>query len=167
MGLKKKTSKFLNVALRRSFLYLSAPKVRKILDQILADKLEEPSEENPLEKDSLTAKPKSLPNPPQPSAISIFEPLEKEETPLSDFMLDFEDELFTEYGNTSNYYSVRKPQEPKKSSLHKEPLDPSEEAFLKRTTKELVSIISNEWLEESDLSSDVIRLDSPSTLIHC
>jgi hypothetical protein len=64
-------------------------------------------------------------------------------------MLDFEDELFTEYGNTLNYYLVRKPQEPKKSSLHKEPLDLSEKAFLKRTTKELVSIISNEWLEES------------------
>ena len=28
-------------------------------------------------------------------------------------------------------------------------------------------IISNEWLEESKLSSDVIRLDSPSIFIHC
>jgi hypothetical protein len=36
-------------------------------------------------------------------------PPKKEETPLSDFMLDFEDELFTKYGNTSNYYSVWKP----------------------------------------------------------
>ena len=33
--------------------------------------------------------------------------------------------------------------------------------------KELVSIISNEWLEESELSSDVIHLDSPSISIHC
>jgi hypothetical protein len=33
--------------------------------------------------------------------------------------------------------------------------------------KELVSIISNEWLEESEFSSDVIRLDSPSISIHC
>jgi hypothetical protein len=108
-----------------------------------------------------------LPNPPQPSAIPIFEPPEKEETPLSDFMLDFEDKLFTEYGNTSNYYSLREPKELKKSLLHKEPFDPSKEALLKRTTKELVSIISNEWLEESELSSNVIRLDSPSTSIHC
>jgi hypothetical protein len=82
-------------------------------------------------------------------------------------MLNFEDELFAEYGNTLNYYSVRKPQEPRKSSHQKEPLDPSEEAFLKRTMKELVSIISNEWLEESELSSDVIRLDSPSITIYC
>ena len=41
------------------------------------------------------------------------------------------------------------------------------EAFLKKTTKELVSIISNEWLEESELSFDVIFLDSPSISIHC
>ena len=41
------------------------------------------------------------------------------------------------------------------------------EAFLKKTTKELVSIISNEWLAESKLSSDVIHLDSPSISIHC
>jgi hypothetical protein len=82
-------------------------------------------------------------------------------------MLDFKDKLFIEYGNTSNYYSIRKSQESKKSLLQKEPLDPSEEAFLKWTTKELVSIISNEWLEEAEFSSDMIRLDSPSTLIHC
>jgi hypothetical protein len=82
-------------------------------------------------------------------------------------MLNFEDEPFTEYGNTLNYYSIRKPQEPKKSSVHKEPLDPSKEAILKRTTIELVSIISNEWLEESAISSNVISLDSPSTSIHC
>jgi hypothetical protein len=50
-----------------------------------------------------------LPNPPQPSAIPISEPPKKVETPLLDLMLDFEDELFTEYGNTSNYYSIRKP----------------------------------------------------------
>jgi hypothetical protein len=30
-------------------------------------------------------------------------------------MLEFEDELFDEYGNTSNYYIMRKPQEPRKS----------------------------------------------------
>jgi hypothetical protein len=30
-----------------------------------------------------------------------------------------------------------------------------------------VSIISNEWLEESELFSNVIRLDSPSASIHC
>jgi hypothetical protein len=114
MGLKKKTSKFLNVALGGSFLHISATKARKILDKILADKPEEPLKD-PLEEESQIAKPESLPNPPQTLAIPIFEPPEKEETPKSDFMLDFEDELFTKYGNTSNDYLVRKPQESKKS----------------------------------------------------
>jgi hypothetical protein len=119
MGLKKKTYKFLNVASRGSFLHLSAPKARKILDQIRTDKPKEPSEENSLEEESQIAKPESLLNPPQPSAIPISEPPEKEETPLLDFMLDFDDELFTEYENTLNYYSIRKPHELKKSSLYK------------------------------------------------
>jgi hypothetical protein len=90
-------------------LHLSASKARKILDQILADKLEEPPEENPLEEESQIAEPKSLLNPLQTSAIPIFEPPKKEETSLLDFMLNFENELFTEYGNTLNYYLVRKP----------------------------------------------------------
>ena len=54
-------------------------------------------------------------------------------------MLEFEDELFDEYGNTSNYYTMRRPQKSRKSSSHEESLDPSKEAFLKKTTKELVS----------------------------
>jgi hypothetical protein len=33
--------------------------------------------------------------------------------------------------------------------------------------KKLVSVISHEWLEESESSSDVIRLDAPSTSICC
>jgi hypothetical protein len=82
-------------------------------------------------------------------------------------MFEFEDELFTKYENTSNYHIMRKPQKSRKSSSHVEPLDPSEEAFLKKTTKELVFIISNEWLEESELFYDVIRLDSPSISICC
>jgi hypothetical protein len=67
------------------------------------------------------------------------------ETPILDFMLDFNDELFAEYKNTLKYHTMRKPQ---KLSPHKETLDPSKEAFLKETAKELISVISNEWLEE-------------------
>jgi hypothetical protein len=88
-----------------------------------------------------------LPDPLQTSAIPNPKPLKKKETPILDFMLEFEDELFTEYENTSNYHMMRRPQK-SKSSFHEEPLDPSKEAFLKKTTKELVSIISNERLEE-------------------
>jgi hypothetical protein len=107
-----------------------------------------------------------LPNPSPTSAIPNPKPPEKEKTPILDFMLKFEDELFDEYENTSNYHMMRRPQKPRKSSSNEEIIDPYVEAFLKKTTKELVSIISNEWLEESELFSNVIRLVSPSISIH-
>jgi hypothetical protein len=92
-----------------------------------------------LEEESQIVESKSLSEPSSTSAILDPEPLKKEKTPISDFMLEFEDKLFAEYGNTSNYHVMRKPQEPRKS-LSIEPLDHSEEAFLKKTVKELVSI---------------------------
>ena len=63
------------------------------------------------------------------------------------FILELEDELFDEYGDTLNYHMMRRPKKSRKSSSHEEPLDHSKEAFLKKTLKELVSIISNAWLE--------------------
>ena len=76
-------------------------------------------------------------------------------------MSEFEDELFSDFGNTSNYYAIRKCSAP----LAHLP-DPTEEKFLKNTMKELTIIVSNEWLGEFKLSPKVIRLDSPSTSIH-
>jgi hypothetical protein len=107
-----------------------------------------------------------LPEPTQPLAILDPEPPEEKETPILDFMLEFEDELFDEYGNISNYHMMRKPQESRNPPSIKS-LDPSEEDFFKKTTKELVSVLSNEWLEESELSPEIIRLDSPSVTIEC
>ena len=149
-----------------SFLHVSANTGRSILTKILEDAPEE-VEEKPLEEESQIVESESIENPSQTLAILDPEPPEKEETPILDFMLEFEDELFAEYGNTLNYHTMRRPQKPRISSSNEEILDPSEEAFLKKTTKELVSIISNKWLEESQLSSDVIRLDSPSISIRC
>jgi hypothetical protein len=81
-------------------------------------------------------------------------------------MLDFEDDLFTEFGNTSNYHVIMKPQESRESKnanfLHHNNVE-----FLKKTTKELVSVLSDEWLEESELSNKIIHLGSPSITIQC
>jgi hypothetical protein len=141
MGLTRKTIEYLNTAIGGSFMHISAKKGRSILMKILADLPEE--REKLLEEESQLVKSESLLEPSPTSAILDPEPLKKEETPISDFILEFEDELFAEYGNTSNYYVMRKPQEPRKLSCV-EPLDPSEEAFHKKTTKDLVSIMSDE-----------------------
>jgi hypothetical protein len=145
-------------------MLVSAKQGRCILTKILAYLPEE--REKLLEEESQLAEPESLLEPSPTLAIPDPEPPKKKKTPILDFMLEFKDEIFAKYGNTSNYYVMRKPQEPRKSSSV-EPLDPSEKAFRKKTTKDLVSIMSDEWLEESDLSPEVIRLDSPSTAIYC
>ena len=114
-----------------SFLHVSTNMGRSIRTKILEDDPKE-VEEKQLEEEFQIAKPKSLQNPSPTSAILDPEPPEKEETPILDFMLEFEDKLFDEYGNTSNYHTIRRPQKFRKSSFHEEPLDPSKEAFLKK-----------------------------------
>jgi hypothetical protein len=56
-----------------------------------------------LEEESQLDEPESLPEPSPTLAILDPEPPKKEETPILDFLLEFEDELFDEYGNTLNY----------------------------------------------------------------
>jgi hypothetical protein len=144
------------------FMHVSTKQGRSILIKILADL---PEEREKLLEEPQLAEHESLVKLSPTLAILDPEPLEKEETLILDFMLEFEDELFDEYRNTMNYYVMSKPQEPRKSSSI-EPLDPSKEAFRKKTTKDYVSIMSDEWLDESELSPKVIHLDSPSTTIY-
>jgi hypothetical protein len=80
-------------------------------------------------------------------------------------VFEFGDEYFFEFGNISNYHLIRKPQ--KSKPYPEELLQFTEHALLTKTMKNLASVLSHEWLEESELSSEVIRLDSPSTSIQC
>jgi hypothetical protein len=108
------------------------------------------------------AKTNSLPDIPSTSAIPSSE--KEEEIPFSDFILDTKPDLFSDFGNVMNYHSIKKPQN---QNHRKESLNPSKDISYRSTSAELVSVISSEWLEESELSSDVIRLDSPSLPICC
>jgi hypothetical protein len=72
-------------------------------------------------KESLVAEPKILP---EPLADLNFEPLD---IPFLDFILDFEDELYVNYENTSKYH--RKARKTKKLS-NQELLDPFDKDFL-------------------------------------
>ena len=104
MGPDRKTLKLLKTASVGSFWHVSTNAGRSILTKILENTPEE-VEEKPLEEEFQIVEPKSLPD----SAVPNPEPLEKEETPILDFMLEFEDELFDEYRNTSNYHTMRRP----------------------------------------------------------
>ena len=89
-------------------MHVSANTGRSILTKILEDAPKE-VEEKPLEEESQIAESESIENPSPTLAILDPKPPEKKETPISDFMLELEDELFDEYGNTLNYLTMRRP----------------------------------------------------------
>ena len=114
----------------------------------------------------MIVEPEPLTTPLEASIIlQVPEPPKEEEIPPLENMFKFEDELFSDFGNTLNYYAIRKSLAPSAPNQHLP--DPTKEKFLKKIVKEWRTIISNEWLRESKLSPKVIRLDSPSTSIHC
>jgi hypothetical protein len=97
--------------------------------------------------------------------LQVPEIPKEEEIPPLENMSKFEDELFSDFGNASNYSAIRKSSA--KSAPNQHLPDPTEEKFLIKAVKELTTIISNEWFGESKLSPKVIHLDSPSTSIRC
>ena len=92
----RKTSRRLNMTSGGSFLHVSTNSWRSILAKIL-EKTPEEVGKKPLEEESQIAEPEPLHNPSPTSAIPNPKPPEKEETPILNFMLEFEDEL---YGRT-------------------------------------------------------------------
>jgi hypothetical protein len=134
---------------------------------ILMNILNDLPEEKLLEEGEISiAEPELLPETSQP--LAIVEPKlpqkEEEEFPLPDFLFDIKDDLFTDFGNTSNYHLIKKPQQPRNFA----PIDPThsdEVDFLKKTTKESIYVLSDEWLEESEFSNEIIRINSLSITI--
>ena len=58
--------------------------------------------------------------------------------------------FFKDFGNTSNYLCQKRPPV---SITH---LDPLDKEFLKESIKELTAIMSSEWVEEAEHSSEEI-----------
>ena len=79
----------------------------------------------------MIVEPKPLGTPLEASTIlQVPEPLkEKEITPLEN-MIELEDEHFSDFENTSNYYAIRKSLAPSVPNQHLP--DPTKEKFLKR-----------------------------------
>jgi hypothetical protein len=55
----------------------------------------------------------------------------------------------------------------KKPSVPVTPFDPLDKNFLKEFIKELMAIMSSEWLKEAKLSSEEIHICTPSSTIQC
>jgi hypothetical protein len=140
-GLDRESKQLLAITSGGSFLHVSSEKARSILDQILYSELD-----NILEVEPQVAEANSLPDIPSTSAILSREQ-EKEEILFPDFILDTEPDLFADFGNVMNHYSIKKPQ--KHHNHLRESSNLSEDFSYRSTSGELVSVISSEWLEES------------------
>jgi len=62
----------------------------------------------------------------------------------------FEDEFHEDFGNTSKYSYQKRPPVPII------PLDPLDKELLRESVKELLAIMSSEWVEETERSSEEI-----------
>jgi len=136
---------------RGSFFHIPTDDARAILDRILEAEMD-----NTLHDETHEAEVDTLPNSPSTLANPGSEP-QNEGTPLPDFMLDIEFDLFVDFGNISNYHFIDRPQNGYFSICL-----PSEHQL-----RELILVMSSEWLEESERSSDMIRLDTSPITIRC
>jgi hypothetical protein len=88
----------------------------------------------------------------EPSLDDITEPQASEDETSRSLMLHlaFEDVVFQDYGNTSNYHCRGKP------LILVTPLDPEEIAFFRDTVQELTAIMTQEWSKELEQSSEIL-----------
>jgi hypothetical protein len=106
IGLNRKTRKYLNLASGGAFMHITAERAKTILINILNDL----PEEKLLEEEEISiVEPKLLLETSQPLAIVEPELPQKEEEEFSLPLFDIEDDLFTDFGNTSNYHLIKKP----------------------------------------------------------
>jgi len=148
-GLDNESAQHLNITSGGSFAHLTPAEGREILDKTLdrtsfiyvpeptSAKPEVRHEEVPLiESEQLESQ--SIDSTPEPSPKLKPETPEEEDRHPLEFLQNFEEDLFEDYGNTSKYSYQRRPQVPVP------PLDPSEMEYLRETIKGLTIKMSDE-----------------------
>jgi hypothetical protein len=146
-GLDKESAENLDISTRGSFAHKTTAEGRELLDLILVNDFFGRSEAVPEVKII--------------HEESLHVESEEEEIHSLEIPFQFEEDLFEDYGNTSNYSCEKRP--PTKVNSN----DPLDKAMLKETVKKLTTIMSNEWLREGELSSESIQIRCPASTITC
>ena len=146
-GLSKESALQLDVTAGESFMHKTTSEAEALLDRILENTsfteallLEEPSshEEAPLiESAILTLNHLESTTEPSPESKTM----EEEEIQPPKFPFEFEDDLFEDFGNTSNYLYQKRPPVPIG------PAEPLDKAFLKEMVRDLTAVMSSEWVQ--------------------
>nr|CAD39980.2 OSJNBa0032B23.4 [Oryza sativa Japonica Group] len=143
----KESAENLDISTRGSFAHKTTAEGRELLDLILVNDFFGRSEAVPEVKII--------------HEESLHVESEEEEIHSLEIPFQFEEDLFEDYGNTSNYSCEKRP--PTKVNSN----DPLDKAMLKETVKKLTIIMSNEWLREGELSSESIQIRCPASTITC
>ena len=176
-GLNKEAALHLDIASGGSFTHKLTDEGRAILERILENtpytsiydefpELEKEVEPDPKPKDEELAT--ELEIPPDPSSNLIVEKppdkgmqnqLRDDEPPPLEHPFEFEEDLFEDYGNTSNF------------PIQTRPLAGTTQSILRVESvdiehiKSLLAILSYEWLTEAEPSPEVARIITPSTIL--
>jgi len=139
-------------------MHITVDRAKTILTNILNDLPKE--KEELLEEESQLAENKLLPNSSQP-IVELAN--ETEITPNSKWIFEIEDDFFDDFGNTTFYHKIIKPQQSRDFNPNFSHLDDLK--FLIEVVRELIFILGDDWLIESKQSCEVIRFNSPSMVI--
>jgi hypothetical protein len=94
-----------------------------------------------------------------------FQPYREFDDPSCDFVYEFYDELFTDFGNTWNYQRVERPKAQEEPETPISCLEERVEHF--RLISNLSAIMSREWLDEAEASTDVIKFPTKMRHTRC
>ena len=174
-GLSKKATLFLDISSGGSFSHKTLSDGKAILDKILENTPytgvydEFPKEEvepspEPKEEQHATELEISIDSPhdlvaKKPLVEGTQNQLEDNEISHLEFPFEFEEDIFEDFGNTSNLLVQVSP------LAHTTSSDPHEESVHIEHIKSLLSVMSYEWLREVELSPKVARIIFPSTIL--
>jgi len=169
LGLRQSSAQFLDLASEGAFLHLPISEGRVVLATILDNTLfTDDHSDAPKEDQAPRDETSSADATVATSQVVELEP--QSQTPLREevihpleYPLNIETDLFADYGNVS-----KQPVQKRNHNAPKEQVSSRlEVCYLKTTPQELMTIMSSEWLKESEASCDVIRLLSCFTTIRC
>jgi hypothetical protein len=160
LGFSKKYALQLDITAGGSFTHKTTDEGEALLVQILENTpLLEPIRVEPLlqhEEASSAEAELSL-----PKEELLPEPEDPKEDPDPMDLPPFDDHLFEDFGNNSNYLYQKKPPTPNP------PSDLLDKEFLRKYVKEFSTILSTGWLEETEQSMEEIVILTPPSTIQC
>ena len=167
LGLNNETTLQLDITAGGSFAYKTTFEGMALLDRILENtSFTEPlpvvapsSQEEALIAESTHSLTTHDDSPVEPSPKP--EDQEEEEILPPEFPFIIEEDIFYDFGNTTLYPLQKRPPVP---------LDPPgglDKASLGVTIKRVTAIMSNEWVQEGETSSEIIQFHAPSLTIPC